>query len=232
MIIGLTGSIGMGKSTVSNWLKEMGIPVDDADAVVHKLYAPGGAAVEPVRQLFGDKVIDSNGGINRAALSPLVVGDANAANMKNLEAVVFPLVDAARDAFISGATKRGEHLAVLDIPLLFERGHERFCDKVAVVSAPAQMQRERVLSRANMSEAKFEGILAKQVPDATKRDKADMVFDTGLSKEATKWQVEAFMQRCKNEVAAEKEIAGRRRAMIISSAIVAGAFVLLRMRRR
>lgn len=194
----------MGKSTVSKWFQELNVPVDDADAVVHKLYAAGGAAVGPVRDLFGDAVIGEDGGINRPALSKFVVGEANAANLKKVESIVFPLVDVARDGFIRAARSRGEPIAVLDIPLLFERGSEALCDSVVVVSATAEKQRERVLARPGMVEAKFEAILSKQVPDTEKRAKGDRIFDTGLAPEETRAAVEHFVRECHQRVQAER----------------------------
>jgi len=204
MVIGLTGSIGMGKSTVSKWFQELGVPVDDADAVVHKLYGPGGAAVAPVLALFGPEVLGDDGGVSRPALTTFVVGLANSANLKKLEAVVFPLVDAARDEFMQAARERGEPLVVLDIPLLFERGSEQLCDAVVVVSAPAATQRERVLARPGMSKEKFEAILSKQVPDDMKRTKADEVLDTSLPHEATWAAAQDFVERCRSQVAEER----------------------------
>mmetsp|Transcript_68535 Transcript_68535/g.198871 ORF Transcript_68535/g.198871 Transcript_68535/m.198871 type:complete len:272 (+) Transcript_68535:41-856(+) len=204
LVVGLTGSIGMGKSTVANFFRELAVPVNDADAVVHRLYAPGGAAVAPVKALFGPTVVAKDGGISRPELSKFVVGPQNATNLKDLEAVVFPLVDAARDEFVQSAELKGEHLAVLDIPLLFERGSEALCDIVVVVSAPPEKQRERVLARPGMTESKFEAILGKQVPDATKRAKADRVIDTGSSHEETHAAVAAFVAECRARVEKER----------------------------
>lgn len=204
MVLGLTGSIGMGKSTVSKWFQELGVPVDDADAVVHRLYGAGGAAVAPIKELFGETVLGEDGGVSRVALTKFVVGEANTQNLKKLEAIVFPLVDVARDEFIQAAARRGEPLVVLDIPLLFERGSEGLCDGVAVASAPAERQRERVLGRPGMTEAKFEAILAKQVPDAVKRAKADHVLDTGAPLAETRASVEALVSEYRRRVGAER----------------------------
>mmetsp|Transcript_47989 Transcript_47989/g.114053 ORF Transcript_47989/g.114053 Transcript_47989/m.114053 type:complete len:255 (-) Transcript_47989:2-766(-) len=235
LVVGLTGSIGMGKSTVATWFKELGVPVDDADAVVHKLYASGGAAVPGVHALFGDAVLSEDGGISRPALSKFVVGPGNAENLLKVEAIVFPLVDAARDSFISDANRRGEALVVLDIPLLFERGGEQLCDLVTVASAPAAAQRERVMARPGMTEEKFQGILAKQTPDAEKRAKSDVVFDTGVSQEQTKGQVTAFVADCREKVARERRQrqCGRRlgwAAALIVGAVVAGRVANRRLR--
>eukprot|EP00913_Durusdinium_trenchii_P012246 g11499.t1 len=174
LVVGLTGSIGMGKSTVSKWLQEMQIPLDDADATVHRLYAPGGEAVLPLKEAFGSQVLNEEpfGGIDRGALSKLVVGEANSERLKQLEAIVHPLVEASRDRFIHDAQRRGELLCVLDIPLLFEKQLEKHCDLVVVVSAPAEQQRRRVLARPEMTPEKFTAILAKQAdsPDSPRKD--------------------------------------------------------------
>eukprot|EP00928_Gymnodinium_smaydae_P028737 TRINITY_DN21845_c0_g4_i1.p1 TRINITY_DN21845_c0_g4~~TRINITY_DN21845_c0_g4_i1.p1 ORF type:complete len:281 (+),score=67.15 TRINITY_DN21845_c0_g4_i1:66-845(+) len=234
LIVGLTGGIGMGKSTVSKWFQSLGVPVDDADATVHRLYAPGGAAVEPIRAAFGDGVIE-NDGVNRAKLSSHVVGAANAENMKRLEAIVHPLVSAARTSFVERVTREKEALAVLDIPLLFESGLERLCDLVVVVSAPAALQRERVLARANMPVEKFEAILAKQLPDALKRKSADVIIDTGASLESTEAEVAAFVERTRRAVAAEPLQQQRRRQLLVAGGLLTAALVLVgvsRARRR
>jgi len=204
LVLGLTGSIGMGKSTVSQWLQDMGVPVEDADASVHRLYAPGGAAVEPVRALFGDSVMTPEGGISRPELTKHVVGAANSENLRKLEKVVFPLVDQARVEFVETAIKRGEPLVVLDIPLLLERKGEAICDKVLVVSAPADVQRERVLAREGWTKEKFEAILEKQVPDAIKRQKADVVIDTAQTFDQTRAAVKDFVDICRKQVENER----------------------------
>ena len=167
LLLGLTGSIGMGKSAVSSMLtSKLGVPVLDSDAVVHELYSPGGAAVEPVGALFPG-VVTPEGGISRPELSKFVLGPTNETNMAALEAIVHPLVDASRWKFLEDAERAGETLVVLDIPLLYEKGYESTVDAVAVVSAGSEeTQRERVLSRPGMSAEKFEDILARQVPDA------------------------------------------------------------------
>eukprot|EP00931_Biecheleriopsis_adriatica_P055668 TRINITY_DN32961_c0_g1_i1.p1 TRINITY_DN32961_c0_g1~~TRINITY_DN32961_c0_g1_i1.p1 ORF type:complete len:251 (-),score=60.92 TRINITY_DN32961_c0_g1_i1:35-787(-) len=215
LIVGLTGSIGMGKSTVSKWLRELGVPVDDADATVHQLYAPGGAAVEPIRQALGSEAIAEDGSVSRPALSKLVMGEENKGRLQKLEAIVHPLVESLRDDFIADARKRGELLCILDIPLLFEKKLDRLCDLVTVASASSQQQRQRVLARPGMTVEKFEGILAKQVPDAEKRRMADEVLDTGASMEETRAQVVAFVERCRQQVASER----RRRALMIGAGL-------------
>lgn len=231
LVVGLTGSIGMGKSTVSKWLQEMQVPLDDADATVHRLYAPGGEAVLPLKEAFGDEILSQEGGVDRGALSKLVVGEANAERLKHLEAIVHPLVEASRDHFISKARRQGELLCVLDIPLLFEKKLEKHCDVVMVVSAPAEQQRTRVLARNDMTPAKFTAILSKQVPDADKRRKADHIVDTGLTMEETKAQVMAFVKECREKVAAERDRDQRLQWLFLAAALAAGAAVAFGLQR-
>jgi dephospho-CoA kinase len=172
-ILGLTGSIGMGKSTAAGLFAAGGIPVYDADAAVHRLYA--GKAVTPVSQAFPEAVID--GCVDRARLSSLVVGDSEA--LKRLEAIVHPLVRAEEAAFLRRAAQAGATLAVLEIPLLLETGGDTRVDAVAVVSALPEIQRRRVLDRPGMSDEKLAKILARQMPDADKRRRAHFVIDSG-----------------------------------------------------
>ncbi len=174
LVLGLTGSIGMGKSATAELFRAEGVPVHDADACVHALYAPDGAAVAPVAAAFPG-VRDAAGGIDRLALRAAVLGDH--ARMARLEAIVHPLVRAAEAEFLAQHARAP--LVVLDIPLLYETAGEARCDAVAVVSAPPDVQRARVLARPGMTEAAFAAILAKQVPDADKRARADFVVDTG-----------------------------------------------------
>ena len=191
-VLGLTGSIGMGKTTVCGFLRDLGVPVLDSDAVVHALYGPGGAAVGPVGSLFPSALKD--GGIDRAALSPLVLGPGNERNRTALESAVHPLVAAAREAFVGDARARGEPLVVLDIPLLYETGRQADCHAVAVVSTGnPQLQRERVLARPGSSAEKLDAILARQVPDAEKRQRADYVIDTSRSPEETRAAVASLV---------------------------------------
>ena len=172
IVIGLTGSIGMGKSTVAAMFAEEGVPVFDADACVHMLQGPGGALVEAIEVAFPGTT--GRAGVDRAKLGARVLGDDAA--MKRLEAIVHPAVGAERAAFLD--RHADAPLAVFDIPLLFETGGEARVDKVVVVSAPADIQRARVLARPGMTEAKFEQILARQLPDADKRARADFVIPT------------------------------------------------------
>lgn len=189
IVIGLTGSIGMGKSTVARMFAEAGAPTFDSDAAVHALYAPGGAAVAPVGKAFPGVV--KGGAIDRDALSAQVVG--REAALKRLEAIVHPLVRQAQADFRRKHLEAGSPVIVLDIPLLYESGAAGAVDKVVVVSAPPEVQRARVLARPGMTEEKFEQILARQTPDAEKRARADFVIDTGGSFEETRRQVRTVL---------------------------------------
>lgn len=189
IVVGLTGSIGMGKSTVAKMFAEEGAPWFDSDAAVHALYAAGGAAVAPVEAAFPG--VAQHGAIDRMALSAKVVGNPEA--LAKLEAIVHPLVRQAQATFLAAHRALGAPLAVLDIPLLFESTSTQGVDKIVVVSAPAEVQRERVLSRPGMTEEKFERLLERQTPDAEKRAKADFVIDTGGSFDDTRRQVRAVL---------------------------------------
>ena len=196
IIIGLTGSIGMGKSTVAKMFAEEGAPGFDSDAAVHALYAPGGAAVAPVETAFPG--VTKNGAIDRAALSAHVVGDPQ--KIKALELIVHPLVRLAQMRFLQDQRDAGAPFVVLDIPLLFEGSGAKFVDKTVVVSAPAEVQRVRVLARPGMTVEKFEAILAMQMPDAEKRARADFVIDTGGSFDDTRAQVRAVLDALREPV--------------------------------
>jgi dephospho-CoA kinase len=185
LVLGLTGSIGMGKSTTAAMFGAEGVPVYDSDAAVHALYAAGGAAVAPVEAAFPGVVV--NGAIDRAKLSAKVVGDPEA--LAKLEAIVHPLVGAHRIGFFEKARAEGHEIVVLDVPLLFETGGQKSVDKVVVVSASPEVQRARVLARPEMTPEKFEAILARQTPDAEKRARADFVIDTGQGVEHAQAQV-------------------------------------------
>ena len=169
LIIGLTGSIGMGKSATAQMFAKRGVPVCDSDALVHGLYEQGGAAVEPVTALFPEANVD--GRIDRQVLSRLVLGKPE--ELRRLERIVHPLVGLAQARFLQDCAARGERMVVLDIPLLLESAGPRRVDVIVVVSAPADVQRARVLARPGMTPEKFEAILAKQVPDDVKRAKAN-----------------------------------------------------------
>ncbi|OQM73982.1 dephospho-CoA kinase [Manganibacter manganicus] len=180
IVIGLTGSIGMGKSTVGTMFADAGVPVHDSDEAVHRLYAEKAAPL--IEAAFPGTVTD--GVVDRQALARSVLGDPAA--LKRLEAIVHPLVRADADAFLAAQRAAGTALAVLDIPLLFETGGRDRVDKIVVVSAPAEIQRQRVLARPGMTEEKFQHILACQVPDAEKRRQADFVIDTSGSFDETR----------------------------------------------
>ena len=197
-VLGLTGSIGMGKTTVAGFLHALAVPVLDSDAVVHELYGPGGAAVAPVGALF-PSALAPDGGISRPALGPLVLGPGKEAAMASLEAAVHPLVAARRDAFVAAAREAGEQLVVIDVPLLYETKREADCHAVAVVSTgDAAVQRQRVLARPGMTEEKLEGILARQIPDTEKRARADFVIETGRGLDETRTEVEALVKRLRD----------------------------------
>ncbi len=189
IIVGLTGSIGMGKSTTSAMFQAEGAPVYDSDAAVHALYAVGGAAVAPVEAAFPGVVVD--GAIDRARLSTVVMGDPEA--LQRLEAIVHPLVGADRIDFFDRAAADGKGIVVLDVPLLYETGGDKRVHKVVVVSAPAEVQRQRVLARPGMDVAKLDAILARQLPDAEKRTRADFVIDTGQGLEHAHQQVRQIL---------------------------------------
>ena len=192
--LGLTGSIGMGKSATAAMFAEQGCPVYDADAEVHRLYAKGGAAVAPVEAAFPG--VAEDGAINRARLSAQVVGD-NAA-LDRLNGIVWPLLGTARQEFFRKAKEDGVAIVVLDIPLLFETGGERNMDAVVVVSAPADIQRQRVLAREDMNEAKLDAILARQMADAEKRARAHFVVDTSRGFDAARAQVRDIIATLKH----------------------------------
>lgn len=177
-VLGLTGGIGMGKSTVTLQLASMGAHVCNADIIVHQLLAKGGAGVDPVGKAF--KGVVKNGAVDRKALGAIVFKDKN--KLKELEAILHPLVVAEENRFIEEQIAKGSKLVILDIPLLFETGAEKRCDAVMVVSSPAFIQRQRVMKRPGMTEEKFQSILASQMPDSEKRKRADIVIETGLGK--------------------------------------------------
>jgi dephospho-CoA kinase len=185
ILIGLTGSIGMGKSTTAAMFREFGVPVYDADAAVHALYDVGGAAVEPVGAAFPGVVKD--GRIDREALRQAVLGKPD--ELKRLNAIVHPLVGRDRIGFFAKAETDGADMVVLDIPLLFETGGHASVDAVVVASAPADTQRERVLAREGMTDERLDAILAQQMADAEKRARAHFVVDTSRGLEPAREQV-------------------------------------------
>lgn len=188
--LGLTGSIGMGKSTTARFFAEAGLPVWDADAAVHRLYAPGGGAVVPVSQVFPETA--GPDGIDREALGRRIAADPQA--LARLEAIVHPLVAADRADFLRNVTS---DIVVLDIPLLFEKGSEAEMDATLLVTAPPELQRARVLSRPGMTEARFEALLSRQMPDREKRALATHIIET-LSMEAARACVTALIAHIRN----------------------------------
>lgn len=192
-ILGLTGSIGMGKSAVAAMMQELRVPVFDADAAVHQLQGPAGALLPAIEAAFPGST--DEGGVRRAELGARVFGKPE--ELKRLEAIVHPAVHAMRQAFL--ADNADKPLVVFDIPLLYERGGAERLDAVVVVSAPADLQRQRVLARPGMTVEKFEQILKLQVPDAEKRARADFVIDTGVALAETRAQVAALVARLREK---------------------------------
>jgi dephospho-CoA kinase len=192
-ILGLTGSIGMGKSAVAAMLQDLGVPVFDADAAVHVLQGPGGALLEPIERAFPGTT--GTGGVDRQKLGAAVFGEPE--KLRLLESIVHPEVANMRRAFV--AENAVAPLIAFDIPLLYEKTGAHGLDGVAVVSAPADLQRQRVLARPGMTPEKFERILALQVPDAEKRSRADFVIDTGQPLAATRDQVAALVDHLRGE---------------------------------
>jgi len=188
-ILGLTGSLGMGKSTTAKFFAEEGVPVHDADAAVHRLYE--GEAVPLIEAAFPGTA--TGGKVDRDRLAKRVVGDPAA--IKKLEAIVHPLVRADEEHFLAEAARGGAKVAVLDIPLLFETHGEARCDAVVVVSAPAELQRARAFERPGMTEQKFQAMLANQLPDAEKRARADFIVDSGHGFEHARAQVRDILKR-------------------------------------
>ena len=191
IVLGLTGSIGMGKTTTSHMFAAEGVPVHSADAVVHQLYA--GRAAPLIEAAFPGTVV--NGVVDRDRLSARVIDDKEA--LGRLEALVHPLVRAEEEACLAAGRQRSARLAVLDVPLLFETGAASRCDRIVVVTATPEIQRERVLSRPGMNEAKLEAILSRQMPDEEKRARADFIVDTGNGMEAARLAVKAIVKRCR-----------------------------------
>ena len=189
MILGLTGSIGMGKSTAGTFLRRMGVPVHDADEAVHRLLGRGGAALAAVEAAFPGVVRD--GAVDRKALGARVFGDRAA--LRRLEAILHPMVRCDAAAFLRRHARRRSPLAVLDVPLLFETGTDARCDAVIVVSAPRFVQEPRVLTRPGMSPERLRAVRAAQAPDADKRRRADFVVHTGLSKRETLRRLRAIV---------------------------------------
>jgi dephospho-CoA kinase len=194
-VIGLTGSIGMGKSTTAAMFREAGIPVYDADAAVHEAYDVGGIAVGPVGEAFPGVVKD--GRVDREELRKRVLGNPDA--LKVLNGIVHPLIGKNRAKVFEAAQAAGADMIIMDVPLIFETGGEKNMDAVIVVSAPADVQRERVLAREGMTPERLDAILAQQVPDAEKRARADYVVDTGKGLEPARAQVKAIIEALRSK---------------------------------
>ena len=191
--VGLTGSIGMGKSTTAQMFRDEGIAVLDSDQIVHDLYR--GAAVAPIAAAFPDVVVD--GVVDRSALGAHVLSDLAA--MEKLEAIVHPLVWAARDAFIQQRQAQGDWIVVYDVPLLFETGTDKSVDAIVVVTAPPELQKQRVLIRPGMTQEKFEAIVGKQTPDTEKRARADFIVETGEGLDAARAQVRHILKTLRED---------------------------------
>lgn len=189
VVLGLTGSLGMGKSTTARLFAEAGVPIHDADLTVHRLYA--GEAAPMIEAAFPGTT-DANG-VNREKLAKYVLGDANA--LRRLEAIVHPLVRREEQRFLDAAQKQGAAVALLDIPLLFETGADSRVDAIVVVSAPPRLQRARAFERPGMTEQKFRTLLAKQLPDAEKRRRADFIVDTSGGLDSARAQVHAILRQ-------------------------------------
>jgi dephospho-CoA kinase len=179
IVVGLTGSIGMGKTATGKLFSKLGVPVCDADSIVHALYGKGGAAVEPIRAVFPDVVAE--GRVDRVKLGESLADEPE--GFERLESIVHPLVRQAQQDFLDRSRKKGVTLAVLDIPLLFETGRDRDVDRIVVVSAPPEIQKERVMKRPGMTAEIFNALLARQLPDEEKRALADFVVDTSKTRE-------------------------------------------------
>ena len=207
IVLGLTGSIAMGKSTAASMFRRLGVPVFDADRSVHRHLAANGRAIAAVAAAFPG--VARNGRIDRAVLAAAVFGDDDA--LARLEAILHPLVHADQERFLRIAARHGERLVVLDVPLLFETGWERHCDAVAVVSAPLFVQMQRLKARPGMDRERLETTLARQTPDAEKRRRADYVIPTGRSRGETMRVIARIVRELRAETAAPRRQRGRRR---------------------
>jgi dephospho-CoA kinase len=194
ILLGLTGSIGMGKSETANMFRREGVPVYDSDAEVHKLQGQGGRALPAIEAAFSGVV--TGGVLDRAALGQRVFGQPS--ELRKLEGIIYPMMGKAQRSFLRQATQRGESVVVLDVPLLFETGGDKYVDASVVVSAPKAVQRRRVLTRPDMTPEKFSGVLAQQMPDAEKRKRADFIVPSGLGKAFALARVRAILYGLKD----------------------------------
>jgi dephospho-CoA kinase len=199
LIVGLTGSLAMGKSETARMFAELGPPLFDADAEVHRLYAAGGSAVGPVAEAFPEALVD--GAIDRARLSALLLAEPT--RLPHLEAIVHPLVRAAESRFLDAARQAGEPFVILDIPLLFETGRDSAMDRIVVVSTSPEIQRRRALARPGMTEEKLARLLSRQTPDADKRARADFIVETGAGLDDAFDQVQRIVSRLREEAGRE-----------------------------
>ncbi|WP_321395747.1 dephospho-CoA kinase [Emcibacter sp.] len=195
ILVGLTGSIGMGKSETAHMFQSLGIPVFDSDAEVHRLMGPGGRAVPLVEKAFPG--VSGETGIDRKELGRRVFGDDAA--LKKLEAILHPMVARERNLFIRRMRLQGHRIVVVDVPLLFETGGDRAVDYTVVVSAPALIQKSRVMARPGMTEQRLQAILEKQMPDVEKRRRADFVVQSGLGKRHARGQVSRIIRILSNQ---------------------------------
>ena len=184
MIVGLTGGIATGKSTTAEMIRGAGIPVHDADAAVHQLMVPGGAAIAPITVMFGSDMVAEDGSVDRQKLGGVVFGDPE--KRRALEAIIHPLVTAHRDRFLQEQQQKNKAVVVLDVPLLFETGGDAVCDHIIVVYASAETTAKRALARAGMTPAKFRAILASQMPVDEKKKRADLCLDSDLQPDSTR----------------------------------------------
>jgi dephospho-CoA kinase len=198
IVIGLTGSIAMGKSETARMFREEGVPVFDSDACVHELYRDGGDAVAPIAKVFPEVIV--NGAVDRGRLTEAAA--KHPSDLQRLEAIVHPLVREAQDRFVARWRSAKQPLVLLDIPLLFETGRDRDVDFTVVVSAPPAVQRERALARPGMTEEKFAMISARQMPDEEKRRRADRVIDTSRGLDAARAEVRAIIEELKQRAGA------------------------------
>ncbi len=192
-IIGLTGGIATGKSTTAKMLRDRGIPVHDADALVHRLMASDGAAVQLVIDRFGDRVLASDGSINRQALGGIVF--KNSTERSQLESIIHPLVTADRNDFLAKSRSMGAPMVVLDVPLLYETGGDAACDFVSLCDADSETQRDRGMARSGMTEQKWNAILASQMPMKDKRARADAIIETQFGLETARRQLDEILDR-------------------------------------
>ena len=201
IVLGITGSIGMGKTTTAAMFGELGVPVWEADAAVHRLYGPVARGSIAISRLVPDAV--SEAGVDRLALRSAIIADPDL--LPRIETAIHPLVAADRAEFLDARRSEGAKLAICDIPLLFETGAENQFDKIVVVTAPAEIQRERVLTRPGMTAEIFDALLAKQMPDAEKRARADFVIDTGRGRDPVCRQVAEIVALLTDETRGERK---------------------------